>query len=830
MEKPPKYLSEFGPFHLDAANRLLMRDGEIVPLKPKVFDTLLALVEQPGQVLTKTELMNRIWPDTAVEENNLNQNISVLRKILGKDSSGQDYITTIPRRGYCFTSSVHEVWEESTDLIVQKSSRSRIIVEEEQEPSDQEAKDTDISIRTELSSPTSVAKVRRLHWTLSRTLTAIAAFVALMVIIGMGWILSSQRNNEPDSDLRASLWFVPIADWKEAPRETELRNGAFSPDGKMIAFSSNRAEHSGIWIKQINGGQPIEVIGDDWHNESPIWSPDGQEIAFVSDRGDHPGIWSIPSFGGTPTLRITLQNGWPQLTLWSRKAATIYYELECNLFALDLASRQTSQVTNLDATKLSPPGFSICPEEDHIAYADGNNGRQDIWVRPLKGGEPIQVTDDPADDRYPIWHTDGKTLIYSSNRKGIYQICMANVDVRRPTELTFGFNDNVVSDISPDGSKILFVESREEGDLYKVDVDTGQEVMLTSDFGLELWPDISADGKTLAFQAANARVKMFSSSIVSRPVESSGQPLQLATDGFDPRWSPDGGKLAFLGLSNNLCNIWTVKATGGEQRQLTTDGIIITGVSGLPYNRKQARDYSWSPDGSKIAYCSMKSGQINVWAIAVDNSSETMISNNTDPRLIAVSPVWSPDGKRIAYLNIVGAHPADGGNIETILVTEPGKSDIIFHSDTALRLLGWSESGSDLIAAVVKDPSKQNSTTTQVDLYQISASGGGYQKLPGLTSAYFTNIQLSPDGRSIAYVSRLEGRDDIWVVPVLGGQKRKITNNSDPRLYFSSIVWSPDGGAIYCSKQASRSLITMIDNFRRKDLALWQKPPNQPVK
>ena len=78
-----RQINEFGPYRLDAANRLLYRDGQIVPLSPKVVDTLLVLVENVGSVVDKETLLRRVWPDTFVDENNLAQNISVLRRMLG---------------------------------------------------------------------------------------------------------------------------------------------------------------------------------------------------------------------------------------------------------------------------------------------------------------------------------------------------------------------------------------------------------------------------------------------------------------------------------------------------------------------------------------------------------------------------------------------------------------------------------------------------------------------------------------------------------------------------------------------------------------------------
>ncbi len=88
MPHPPAQLYEFGAFRVDASKRLLVRDSTPVPLTPKVFDTLLYLVKHSGTVLAKDELMRAIWPDAVVEENNLNQNISILRRALGEGRTG----------------------------------------------------------------------------------------------------------------------------------------------------------------------------------------------------------------------------------------------------------------------------------------------------------------------------------------------------------------------------------------------------------------------------------------------------------------------------------------------------------------------------------------------------------------------------------------------------------------------------------------------------------------------------------------------------------------------------------------------------------------------
>lgn len=98
---------EFGPFRLDQAGRRLLRGGAPVSLTPKAFETLLVLVEHHGQSLSRSELIARIWPETSVEEHNLNQSVAVLRKVLNDDPRQPNYIATLPGRGYSFIAEVN---------------------------------------------------------------------------------------------------------------------------------------------------------------------------------------------------------------------------------------------------------------------------------------------------------------------------------------------------------------------------------------------------------------------------------------------------------------------------------------------------------------------------------------------------------------------------------------------------------------------------------------------------------------------------------------------------------------------------------------------------
>src|SRR5205809_7390915 len=107
MRTTPGHIYEFGAFQLDTAERLLRRlDGMAVPLTPRVFKTLLYMVEHHDTVLDKERLMEAVWPDSIVEENNLTQNISTLRRVFGETPGSHHYIVTVPGRGYRFVANV----------------------------------------------------------------------------------------------------------------------------------------------------------------------------------------------------------------------------------------------------------------------------------------------------------------------------------------------------------------------------------------------------------------------------------------------------------------------------------------------------------------------------------------------------------------------------------------------------------------------------------------------------------------------------------------------------------------------------------------------------
>src|SRR5215217_2257942 len=110
------HIHRFSDFTIDIEQKVLLRDGKAIPLAPKVFETLLALIENPGRIVLKEELMKRLWPDTFVEEANLTFNIQQLRKSLGDNARSPIYIQTIARRGYRFIAAIEPVSSDNSEV------------------------------------------------------------------------------------------------------------------------------------------------------------------------------------------------------------------------------------------------------------------------------------------------------------------------------------------------------------------------------------------------------------------------------------------------------------------------------------------------------------------------------------------------------------------------------------------------------------------------------------------------------------------------------------------------------------------------------------------
>ncbi len=637
-----------------------------------------------------------------------------------------------------------------------------------------------------------------------------ALAISLLTVLGI-WYFAPFGQKSAQTSPASALKTVEVVSWASTPGEI-YSIGSFSPDGKMIAFTSTKAGTKNIWIKQVNSGEAIQITKDEFRNEQPIWSPDGEELAFYSTRGNESGFWRIPVLGGSPKLVSMIDDGTSRLRLWS-KTGLIFYESKGEIFTIDINSGQTKPFTDLTSKGIKGTSFSLSPDEVNIAFKTIEGESSNLWITNAAGETPKQLLSSPTEIKNVVWHPDNKRIFYSVVIDGTFQIFVTDIYGNPPRQLSFSEQDSLVLDVSTDGTKILYGSAKEESDVWGVNLKDNREYIIASDKDSELWPDVSPDGKTLAYQSIknlSQGNKLFSGEILTKTLGTDEQANNLVNNGGLPKWSPDGKTLAYTSVKGNKFQIATIKTIGGEQKQLTTGGISPISHSILPYNRTQANDFSWSPDSTKVAY--MKEGSRNIWLFNSDGSNEVQLTENNDAKLGLSCPTWSPDGKRIAFTtktNNAEGKPTYGLRVIDV---ETKKAEIVYEEDVFLRLIGWSQNGNEVILVSVKS-SPFEDLHKEVLVVKTEITPGKIRQITALKDTYLFNVHLAPDKKTIAFASHREMKDNLWVIPANGGEAKRITNNNDSRLYFSSIAWSPDSGSIFFGKQSRYSLLSMLTNF-----------------
>ena len=220
MNKEIAHSYQFGAFQVDVKERRLMRYAKAIPLTPKVFDTLLVLLENKGRTLDKDELMRRLWPDTFVEESSLSQNIFQLRKALGEGEAGAQYIETISKRGYRFCASVRTLpFDAVEELVIKRHSETSVAIEQEtQTSSDRE------STEPHLPQAHPEFSLRRLP----TSQLALLGSITLIVAIAIGGFLRQQSRAKSSRYINGeikTLAVLPFRSLDQASEDDQMRLG-----------------------------------------------------------------------------------------------------------------------------------------------------------------------------------------------------------------------------------------------------------------------------------------------------------------------------------------------------------------------------------------------------------------------------------------------------------------------------------------------------------------------------------------------------------------------------------------------------------------------------
>jgi Tol biopolymer transport system component/DNA-binding winged helix-turn-helix (wHTH) protein len=733
MSQPVNHLYEFGPFRLDATERLLLRDEHHIHLPPKAIETLLVLVENGGHVIDKDELIKKVWPDTFVEEVNLAKNVSCLRKILGNGQSEQ-YIETIPKRGYRFVAGVKEVWKENVGQAIGASENG-----------------ANGSLKV-ADGPTLAGRINGPKVANRNISSNENGFIWPVVFVVLGLtvtlaIWSILRRPAPAVAL-APLRIVPVTSF--AGNEDQA---AFSVDGSQIAFVWNgeKENNADIYVKMIGAETPLRLTTDPAADNNPAWSPDGRYIAFMRQTSATGGVFLVPALGG-PERKLA--NAFPYRPVINGNTLSYspdgkslvlpdkYTQAEpFSIFSLTVETGDKLKITS------PPPGAfgdlypAFSPNQKLLAFVRSESiAAADIYLMPANGGEPKRLTFDHSSIRGLSWTSDGREIVFASRRRGsTYNLWKVSATGGEAEQLMTNERDAFSPTISREQSRLAYTQSLTDGNIWRFSMpgfrgSNEPPVKLLSSTQEDSSPNFSPNGKQIAF--ASRRSGSFEIWVGGAD---GSNPRQLTNIGGPltgtPRWSPDGSLIAFDSWSEGNPEIYVISAEGGKTWRLTDD-------------RSEDITPSWSRDGQWVYFSSTRGGSMQIWKVPSAGGPASQVT-----KLGGFEGFESVDGKYFYYANgraVPGIWRVPvGGGEETLVVDS--------HQAGLWRYWALTEKG--IYFATAEVPSRPvieflNFATNKIS-FIAKLDTPLFRTDPGLA--------IAPDGQSFLIVQMDQSGSDIML-------------------------------------------------------------------
>ena len=730
----------FEGYRLDVQRRMLYRGEREVVLPLKAIETLIALIELRGEIVSKGDLMKIIWADTIVEESNLDHYLHVLRKTLGQKNDGQPFIETLRRRGYRFTPEVRvtEAPNRNGTRLTAADSNPAQFTDRDESPAGL------VGLADE--SPT-VDIVKRSRF------SPVLGIAVLAGLFGSAAIWYFQPQNRPNRaaslNVRGEISVTPVTNG------IAVSDATISPDGKYFVYYDLSGNKQHLWVQQVGQTVRVEITPPgEWTIQWMTFSPNAEFIYFVAQEkpGDY-ALYRVSTFGSAPVKILSGVHSPVSFSHDGREMAFVRYnEKTKESYLVAAAVDGTAQrilLTRTDRLGLSL-GVAWSPDGKFIAYeamdsnpttTEGNCSIAAIEVSTLASKD---LSSERWDTCYRMaWTTDGEGLVLIGTRSGeIYT-------TRRDQVYYLSVADGRSHRISTDGSRyesaslglttdksLIAVPHKRLSQIWVMDADgdarTGVQLtngQLDGPPGIAPLPDgrvgyVSRVGENLTLWVMN-------------PDGSDQHQIGLPMPFIEElRATPDGRFFIFSARRDGHNHLYRIDTNGRDLRQLT-DG------------ESNEISSTISPDSKWVYYIANVRDRERPKAYLRKTSidgGETVNLKEMDGELI---PELSPDGKLIAAL-IGGRLKIFSSSDGTLLKSL--EADKFAHPWTGAK---WTPDGRSLIYLVAGENTS--------NLWVQSLSGSAPVPLTNFQKGYIYEYAFSPDGTNLFVARGYQIRDAVII-------------------------------------------------------------------
>ncbi|MEO6391006.1 MAG: winged helix-turn-helix domain-containing protein [Pyrinomonadaceae bacterium] len=657
-----------------------MRESEEIKLRPKSFEVLKFLVENPGRLVSKDELIQAVWMATAVTDESLVQCLKDVRRALGDEA--QQIIQTVPRRGYIFRK---EVSETGPNIYTEETSSVHIVIEETAEsnsgallyePSFSRNGTVQPALAGAIAPAPSISKAALIIDTIKRHKLATAFTLTSLALVGSGlayglFLFFSRPATSPFRNVGI----------RRLTTDGKAGTAAISPDGKYVAYTIADAGMQSVWVRQVAAVNSTQIIAPaDADYTGLTFSTDGNFVYCVRSGA----LYQVPAWGGP--LKKVWDGVNSQLTISPDGRRLAFVRKGNGQSSLVLANADGTGEPAVLAFRRLPDFFTWSPADGcawspdgaTIACSGGEGGgfgqRYPIAVRVSDGKQWPMTAQRWNHTGQVAWLDDGSGIVMNANgnlepnsqlwyvpfpREAAVKIyhdltgygamsmtansaqlvsiqltTQSNLrainpfeEPRRVIQITSGGErDDGALAVTPDGRIICESETGGSRDLWIMDADGSNEKQLTSDPSRETMPTVSPDGRSLVFVTLGQEI--WKSDIDGNTRR------QLSKNGLFPQYSPDGNWIVFSSPADKWA-LMKMPSGGGDALALT----------GLPSFQPAI-----SPDGSLIAYMEVRPRIGTKTLKVIPFAGGAPLYTFDVPNLQSQFDVeWSPDGKAITY-------------------------------------------------------------------------------------------------------------------------------------------------------------------------------------